>query len=186
MVTGLENPVRAMLLARLAGDEVPAPSMPTASPMEMLLSAIESDPDASDVAEALRRRAARERATRESDSLLDPGSEPVDPSPTTVEHRGEGAADAAEVLAVIQGLHAELTAARDLLSQLGAALGACARCFGHDPACAVCHGRGVPGARAPDPAGFAAFIRPVLRRGALEKPTSTTGTTTIETTEETA
>lgn len=47
---------------------------------------------------------------------------------------------------------------------LAAALGACYLCFGSDPACEVCGGRGRPGYFEPDRALFGDLIAPALER----------------------
>ncbi|MBM2578000.1 hypothetical protein JQC91_16970 [Jannaschia sp. Os4] len=57
-----------------------------------------------------------------------------------------------------------IDARADLIARFAAAIGACACCFGTDGGCPACAGRGAPGARAPDPDGFAFFIAPVLAR----------------------
>ncbi|NRF65724.1 hypothetical protein HLB44_01870 [Aquincola sp. S2] len=48
-------------------------------------------------------------------------------------------------------LTGELTAAHELLSDLAAAFGACGLCWGEDPGCPSCRGRGKPGRFAADP-----------------------------------
>ncbi|MBE7210009.1 MAG: hypothetical protein INR65_03230 [Gluconacetobacter diazotrophicus] len=50
--------------------------------------------------------------------------------------------------------------ATDRLSELAAALGACALCWGDDPACPNCRGRGRPGMVRPDPELRARLLGP--------------------------
>lgn len=47
---------------------------------------------------------------------------------------------------------------------LAAALGACELCWGDDPQCSVCRGRGGPGARHPDRELFSRLVVPAVRR----------------------
>ena len=50
----------------------------------------------------------------------------------------------------------------DRNAMLAAAVGAC-ECWGEDPRCAVCAGNGAAGWSPPDPALYAAYIRPARR-----------------------
>ena len=50
--------------------------------------------------------------------------------------------------------------------RLAEALGAC-YCWGEDPRCRRCRGRGAPGAMAPNPEAFAALIMPALAAAGL-------------------
>ena len=47
--------------------------------------------------------------------------------------------------------------------RLAAALGACPACWGEDPSCRWCRGRGAPGALAPDPEEFTTWVVPAVR-----------------------
>ncbi len=47
---------------------------------------------------------------------------------------------------------------------LASALGACGLCWGNDPVCMQCAGRGRPGWTRPDPAAFALWIEPALQK----------------------
>lgn len=51
---------------------------------------------------------------------------------------------------------------REAVLMLTSAIGAC-HCLGEDPDCDDCHGRGVPGALAPDPECFTRYVMPVMR-----------------------
>lgn len=59
---------------------------------------------------------------------------------------------------------AELDVLRTRNDALSDALGACQLCFGADPQCQQCHGRGRPGGRTPDPAAFRTYVLPAIRR----------------------
>lgn len=61
-------------------------------------------------------------------------------------------------------MQVELAELRERNEALAAALGACARCWGVDPGCEVCAGRGVPGSRLPQAPLFAHFVAPAVRR----------------------
>lgn len=61
-------------------------------------------------------------------------------------------------------LYAELEALRTRNDALAAAVGACYLCFGDDPLCEECGGRGVPGSLAPEPAAFRKYVHPALHR----------------------
>jgi len=54
----------------------------------------------------------------------------------------------------VKQVYAELKVLRERNDALAAALGACFLCFGTDPYCAECGGRGVPGSRLPEPAAW--------------------------------
>lgn len=69
-----------------------------------------------------------------------------------------------ELRETVERACSELDVLRERNDILADALGACAQCFGADPLCETCHGRGAPGGRAPDPAGFRNFILPAVRR----------------------
>ena len=62
-------------------------------------------------------------------------------------------------------------ALRAVVDTLAMALGACAACWGTDPACAVCGGRGRPGARSPDPMLFRELVLPAARRASADATT---------------
>ena len=62
----------------------------------------------------------------------------------------------------LEDLSHELEATRAILEDLAAALGACPNCFGADPACRWCRGRGRPGFMPPDPAAFQDLVVPAV------------------------
>ncbi len=79
---------------------------------------------------------------------------------------------AARMERIARRVSGELEAARDRLSDLAVAFGACGLCWGVDPQCPGCRGRGGPGRFSPDPEllsrlGVAAARRP---RGADDDP----------------
>lgn len=67
-------------------------------------------------------------------------------------------------------LEGELAAAQTRLDDLALALGACPDCWGEDPGCRLCRGRGGPGFLRPDPAAFGRWIVPALPDGSALSP----------------
>jgi hypothetical protein len=62
----------------------------------------------------------------------------------------------------LRKLSAELKVLRDRNDLLAAALGACCLCWGQDPDCRFCRGRGRPGFAAPDEAHIGEFVLPAI------------------------
>ncbi|MGL4176397.1 MAG: hypothetical protein ACRCSN_10005 [Dermatophilaceae bacterium] len=143
--------LQQVLLEQLAGT-APAGSGTSGSMSDLLAAAMGGDPAMAPVIEALRAREANAAATDEPVPDDGPGpSAAPDPLP-------------AEVADVLERLHAEVLDLRRRTRELAAALGACARCFGEDAGCRRCGGRGVPGARDPEPVLFHELVAPVVRR----------------------
>ena len=69
-----------------------------------------------------------------------------------------------ELKETVERVYAELEALRARNDLLAAAVGACFLCFGADPSCPECAGRGHPGSRAPEPSAYREFVLPVVRR----------------------
>lgn len=69
-----------------------------------------------------------------------------------------------ELKALVTSLYAELETLRGRNDAVAAALGACYLCFGEDPACPECGGRGHPGSLTPEPAAFRRYVVPAVRR----------------------
>jgi hypothetical protein len=78
--------------------------------------------------------------------------------------REERARNARKLRDTMNRLYAELKALRTRNNALAAAVGACYLCFGEDPLCEECGGRGVPGSLAPEPAAFRKYVHPALHR----------------------
>jgi len=64
----------------------------------------------------------------------------------------------------VEKAYAELEALRARNDALAAALGACYLCFGTDPQCEVCRGRGRPGSRPPEPVAYRRYVLPAMQR----------------------
>jgi hypothetical protein len=69
-----------------------------------------------------------------------------------------------ELSDTVKSVYAELQILRKRNDALAAALGACFLCFGSDPICEKCGGRGSPGSRPPEPAAYREYVLPALRR----------------------
>lgn len=78
--------------------------------------------------------------------------------------RAERARRIRELRALVKRTWVELEALRERNDTLAAALGACHLCFGTDPLCSACAGRGRPGSRPPEPAAYREYVLPALRR----------------------
>ena len=63
----------------------------------------------------------------------------------------------------LEAAHSEGKLLREQCDTLAAALGACALCWGHDPACRACRGHGLPGHSLPDEALFYEYVLPAVR-----------------------
>ncbi|MBD2768077.1 hypothetical protein IC235_09260 [Hymenobacter sp. BT664] len=72
--------------------------------------------------------------------------------------------------ALVENLQQETDATAQLQHDLAAALGACPHCWGTDPGCGSCRGRGGPGAYPTDQPLYARFVRPAVRRQAGPPP----------------
>ncbi|MFL5910947.1 MAG: hypothetical protein ACJ768_10305 [Gaiellaceae bacterium] len=127
--------VTQLLLSRLAGGEQAATGLSLPDVVEQSLG---DDPLAAPLATLLRQRAEQ-----------DAGGDDVDDE---------------EVADVLERLYAEVETLRERMRTLADALGACPRCFGDDHLCPVCHGRGRPGGRQPDPALFTELVEPARLR----------------------
>lgn len=64
---------------------------------------------------------------------------------------------------LVDEMAADLDTLRTRLDDLAAALGACPGCWGEDPSCRWCRGRGGPGFMPPDPDGFDHLVMPAVR-----------------------
>ena len=69
----------------------------------------------------------------------------------------------AALAAQLEAAHSEVKLLRERCDTIAAALGACALCWGHEPACRACRGLGLPGRSLPDEALFIEFVMPAVR-----------------------
>jgi len=63
----------------------------------------------------------------------------------------------------IQNLQTEIKTLRDRCDLLASTVGACCLCWGQDPDCRACRGRGKPGYAIPDEVLFGEYVLPALR-----------------------
>jgi len=76
----------------------------------------------------------------------------------------DAVADEVSALAAqVEAAHSEAGLLRERCDALAAALGACALCWGHDPACRACRGHGLPGHSLPDEELFVEHVLPAVR-----------------------
>lgn len=77
--------------------------------------------------------------------------------------QSESGEDLAGLQEQIQKLQTEIKTLRDRCGLLASTVGACCLCWGQDPECRACRGRGKPGYAIPDEALFGEFVLPAMR-----------------------
>jgi hypothetical protein len=95
----------------------------------------------------------------------------VEPEPARSESRAQNGHgkndDAAESVDELKGqvrsLQAEIKTLRERCDLLASTVGACCLCWGQDPNCRACRGRGKPGYAIPDEGLFGEFVLPAMR-----------------------
>lgn len=110
--------------------------------------------------------AGHESADLPTDSVIDVEPEPssCEPAPQNGHGIDRDAAECPDELREqIQSLQVEMKAVRERCDLLASALGACCLCWGQDPVCRACRGRGKPGFAIPDEAPFEEFVVPAIR-----------------------
>jgi hypothetical protein len=145
----------AMLERLLDPGAEPAAMPSTAELVEQLAG---SDPQLAMVAKLLaRREAALTQAAQEAE-VIDVVPAPARPPvpPPAVDLRSE-------LLPLLDQAYAELGVLRHRNDALAAALGACYLCWGEDPGCPTCDGRGTPGWVSLDPHAYRRLIAPAVR-----------------------
>lgn len=141
-LSGAMDPLQQLLLAQLSGgSQDTGPSMP-----DIIEQALGDNPFAGQLAAAMRRRQQSEA------QIVDEPVEYLDDA--------EEESPAADVLLRLYAEVEELRARNNLLAD---ALGACGLCWGENPTCRRCRGRGLPGGRAPEPAAFESYVAPVIQ-----------------------
>jgi hypothetical protein len=79
------------------------------------------------------------------------------------ETQGYSPGETEELRQSVENLTCELRTLRERCDLLAAALGACCLCWGQDPACRACRGRGRPGYAIPDEPLVHEFVLPAIR-----------------------
>jgi hypothetical protein len=64
----------------------------------------------------------------------------------------------------VEELQEELSESDRFEEEIANALGCCSFCWGEDPTCRACRGKGKPGTFEPDQALFEQYVVPILRR----------------------
>lgn len=72
--------------------------------------------------------------------------------------------ECARLKRICAAMRRDLASLRDHAAMTAAALGACDACWGFDPACPHCAGRGRAGFDSPDPVLYARLVAPAVRR----------------------
>jgi hypothetical protein len=132
----------------------------SADPMSMLLSQLQaqgsSNPTAALLSTLLQMRKSAEAASA-------PAEDP-DLAERDAQAQQERERSFRELNETVSRLYAELDALRKRNDELAAAIGACFLCFGSDPLCPQCAGKGRPGSKLPDGSAYRKFVLPALRR----------------------
>jgi hypothetical protein len=134
-------------MERLSSGELDIAELPT--PQELLLQLGENDPRLRGLMRYMTLR--QQVAEAESEPAEPEAPEPEPPARPSTRR-------------MLHDLTVQLETLRERNDLLAAALGACYLCWGEEPDCAECHGRGHPGSRRPDAALFAEWIGPAVRR----------------------
>jgi hypothetical protein len=143
------------LLATRCGMTLPAPDG-TADPAALDPAAMMQrlGQDNPQLAAVLQMMAARKADTAASDPVV---------LETTATEMDAVADEVAALAAQLDAANSETRFLRERCDTLAAALGACALCWGHDPACRACRGHGLPGHSLPDESLFFEYVLPVVR-----------------------
>ena len=122
-------------------------------------SQLPNDPQTALLLQLLDRRQPAEAAAVETDAVADEEVNSVEKQQALSELKEK-----------VDALYAEVEALRKRNDTLALALGACYLCFGEDPLCEECQGRGLPGSRAPEPDKFRKYVLPAYRRAKYLEP----------------
>src|SRR6476469_8860183 len=146
----MDDLAQRLLLAHLSGETAGPGGM-----ADVVAQLAGDDPQAQEVVAALRQRESLAAAAPGEDEPDDFDDDVIDVGPTPEDR---------ETADLLTRLYDEVEVLRARSDRLADALGACRRCFGDDELCPVCHGRGRPGGRAPDPMLFAELVAPATAR----------------------
>jgi hypothetical protein len=145
------NPMLSALIGALAGN---APLDPLALLQQQLGVQAQANPQVAQVLLLLEQRRKEQAQAAEAQAQEE-----------TAEDESEEDAAASHVIdETVRQVYSELDALRTRSQAFAAAVGACPVCFGEDPLCSECGGRGTPGRRPPDPDAFRQYVLPALRR----------------------
>jgi hypothetical protein len=126
---------------------------------DLLLQLGQTNPKVGLIAQYLAQRRAEEPES-ESEADVDADWEYAD-----ADDRAGGTPEALDHLRqMAEDMYVELEELRERNDILATALGACYLCWGEDPACEICRGRGRPGASMPNGELFTKLVIPAARR----------------------
>jgi hypothetical protein len=146
------DPYHALLERLVDPGDQPIAMPSTAELVEQLAG---GDPQLALMAKLLaRREAALAREVEEAEVIEVPPPAPV--PPPAVELRSD-------LISLLDQAYAELGVLRHRNDALAAALGACYLCWGEDPGCPTCAGRGSPGWASLDPHAYRRLVAPAVR-----------------------
>jgi hypothetical protein len=156
------NPAVAEMLARLNGSPG---ANPIAVPQQLLAQVGGGNPLLSALSKHLA-EIQTNGSTHTTARTIDIEPEPehaqaIDRSKEVLEEGSSNAVN--ELREDLKNLSAELKALRERNDLLAATLGACCLCWGQDPECRACRGRGRPGYAMADEALFGEFVLPAIR-----------------------
>jgi hypothetical protein len=143
------DPVLELVRSRLAGDG------PAAAPG--------ADGPAGVLAALLEQRQTQLEAAIAADGGPDDGADDTGGMDDVVAGLAVAEDLVARLTARVGELRAEVARTGERCDRFAAAVGACSACWGEDPGCRWCRGRGRPGALAPDPEEFTAWVVPAVR-----------------------
>jgi hypothetical protein len=157
---GSSNPALQEMLARMRGGAMGGGK----SPKELLASLAQTNPQLSAIMERI-------NATNSSADVPTLEAEETRAARNRPSARRDYFEDAEEAAFAMteelrtrsDALATELNVYRERVDQCAAALGACALCWGGDPGCRACRGRGLPGFTLPDELLFEEMVVPAVR-----------------------
>lgn len=161
------NPMLGALIDALRGQ---GPMDPLALLRTQLDAQGQHDPQKAEILRLLVERRRQQQESEPQEEAM-PSEEETNSGQETRadEAREERSSHARELHDTVNKIYAEVEVLRARSDALAAALGACYLCFGDDPLCEECGGRGVPGSLAPKPAAFRKYVSPAVRHArALE------------------
>jgi hypothetical protein len=141
----------AALIKAIAGGGV--------DPISALLSQLGAQPDNPMASVLTALLQARRPAAAENDPSLEQA-----PNEEQIAAQQERERSLLELNETVTRLYGELETLRKRNDEVAAGLGACFLCFGSDPLCPECGGRGRPGTKLPEPGAYRKYVLPALGR----------------------
>lgn len=156
----IEDPRSALMQSLLGGTADGVPSI-----QDLLAKLGATDPTAAMVLQYMAQQRAAASEEPDEGEQEETAAVVEAPAPYMDEGRAARAGEALRALRRrVHALYAELEDLRARNDDLAAALGACAQCWGEDPACETCEGLGRPGGAPPDAYLYGRLVAPAARR----------------------